>query len=110
MLLTTLTIAAHPIHLHLVNFEIVIDFVFTYQTDGEQVIEMANGKTGVAPRIKSVTWNALKGRGYEYYDESPKDVVTVKPGNPDLQIGHGTIIRATFPKPGQYVWHCHILR
>ena len=94
----------------MVNFEIVIDFAFTYETDGQQVIQMFNGEKGVAPKIKAITSTALKNRGYEYYDDAPKDVVVVNPGDPDQQIGHGTVIRATFPKPGQFVWHCHILR
>lgn len=93
------------------NFEILSDFEFTYETDNEdQVIQMINGATGVAPKIASINRFTLKTRGREFYDKAPKDVVTVKPGDPDLQVGYGTIIRATFPKPGQYVWHCHILR
>ena len=41
--------------------------------------------------------------GAEYVDaNSPKDMVTARPGEV-------TKIRATFDKPGRYVWHCHIL-
>ena len=38
----------------------------------------------------------------EYVENAPKDMVTALPG----QI---TRIKATFDKPGRYVWHCHIL-
>ena len=37
-----------------------------------------------------------------YVENTPKDMVTALPG----QI---TRIKATFDKPGRYVWHCHIL-
>ena len=37
-----------------------------------------------------------------YVENIPKDMVTALPG----QI---TRIKATFDKPGRYVWHCHIL-
>jgi FtsP/CotA-like multicopper oxidase with cupredoxin domain len=40
--------------------------------------------------------------GYEYVENAPKDMVTALPN----QV---TIIKATFDKPGRYVWHCHIL-
>ena len=38
----------------------------------------------------------------EYVENAPKDMV---PALPD-QV---TRIKATFDKPGRYVWHCHIL-
>jgi hypothetical protein len=37
-----------------------------------------------------------------YIENAPKDMVTALPG----QV---TRIKATFDKPGRYVWHCHIL-
>jgi hypothetical protein len=37
-----------------------------------------------------------------YVENTPKDMVIALPG----QI---TRIKATFDKPGRYVWHCHIL-
>ena len=38
----------------------------------------------------------------EYVENAPKDMVTALPGEV-------TFIKATFDKPGRYVWHCHIL-
>ena len=40
--------------------------------------------------------------GTDYVENAPKDMVTALPG----QV---TRIKATFDKPGRYVWHCHIL-
>ena len=37
-----------------------------------------------------------------YVENAPKDMVTALPG----QV---TRIKATFDRPGRYVWHCHIL-
>jgi FtsP/CotA-like multicopper oxidase with cupredoxin domain len=37
-----------------------------------------------------------------YVENAPKDMVTALPD----QV---TRIKATFDKPGRYVWHCHIL-
>jgi len=106
-----LCVSAHPIHAHLVHFEIVGDFTFTYEVDGKQILTLHNGGTGVAPRISSVSSFSLSSRSDEYYDDAPKDMVTVLPGDPDQGIGRGTIVRAEFSnKVGRYVWHCHILR
>jgi FtsP/CotA-like multicopper oxidase with cupredoxin domain len=38
----------------------------------------------------------------EYVENAPKDMVSALPS----QI---TKLKATFDKPGRYVWHCHIL-
>ena len=38
----------------------------------------------------------------EYVETAPKDMVTIRPSEV-------TMIKATFDKPGRYVWHCHIL-
>lgn len=103
---------AHPIHLHLVNFEIVSDYTFTYNVDDDddQVTTGHMGTMGVAPRITSISAFTKVEREKEYYDGAPKDMVVVRPGNPDELTGRGTIIRVRFPKKGRFVWHCHILR
>jgi spore coat protein A len=64
---------AHPIHIHLVQFEII-----------ER--ESANGVT----------------RGPEAAETGPKDTVISFPG----EIVR---VKAQFDRPGQYVWHCHIV-
>jgi spore coat protein A, manganese oxidase len=96
-------------HLHLARFEIVTDFIFTYEVDGDQEVEMHDGAKGTAPKISWVSDFEYVARDSNYYDLAPKDSVTVLPGNPDLLEGRGTVIRAKFPKMGIYEWHCHIL-
>ena len=53
-------------------------------------------------RLENITLGAPVTLGGEYVENAPKDMVTALPG----QV---TRIKATFDKPGRYVWHCHIL-
>jgi FtsP/CotA-like multicopper oxidase with cupredoxin domain len=64
---------AHPIHVHLVQFDVV----------------NREDATGLV-------------RGPEPWESGAKDTVISYPG----EI---TRVKATFDRPGQYVWHCHIL-
>ncbi len=66
---------AHPIHLHLVQFDVV----------GRQSMEPGS------PTMPPEVW-----------ERGPKDTVIAYPGAI-------TRIRATFDRPGLFVWHCHIL-
>jgi spore coat protein A len=123
---------AHPVHLHLVHFEILgrqkIVFDSNADDDGfipDGVTPEGNGAYLVPqPTVQhnSVAGvPATYGQGFkivgtdlddaygpsvpkpaEYVENAPKDMVTALPG----QI---TRIKATFDKPGRYVWHCHIL-
>lgn len=96
-----LTADAHPIHLHLVVFQVVDRIPFdkeSYQEAQEEYID--DGKRGDPP--------------------NPLDFVTGDPEPPALwEIGwkdtviappdYITRIIANFDLPGLYVWHCHIL-
>jgi FtsP/CotA-like multicopper oxidase with cupredoxin domain len=118
---------AHPIHLHLVNFEILgrqeIKFDSNADEDGfipmgaspaddgaylvTQPVVQHNGALGTGFRIVHPTnpddaYGSSVTKPDEYVENAPKDMVTALPG----QI---TRIKATFDKPGRYVWHCHIL-
>jgi FtsP/CotA-like multicopper oxidase with cupredoxin domain len=122
---------AHPVHLHLVNFEILgrqeikwdshtteddrvipNDDYATPAGDGTYLVNQptvqhnsvaGNPDTyGVGFRIMNNTYGAAVSQPAEYVENAPKDMVTALPG----QI---TRIKATFDKPGRYVWHCHIL-
>ncbi|MGB5479238.1 MAG: multicopper oxidase domain-containing protein, partial [Thermoanaerobaculia bacterium] len=116
---------AHPVHLHLVNFEIMgrekivwdshtteddrvipNDLYAEPADDGtylvNQPVVQHNGLLGNGFRIVSLTYGAAVPQPAEYVENAPKDMVTALPG----QI---TRIKATFDKPGRYVWHCHIL-
>ena len=68
----------------------------------EQPVVQHNGEEGHGFRIVNLTYGDLVPQPLEYVENAPKDMVTALPG----QI---TRIKATFDKPGRYVWHCHIL-
>ena len=103
---------AHPVHLHLVHFEILGRDTLSFVEGAEpQTVTQHNGETGEAPSITSyivggpagpedppIPDGAVDG----YAENAPKDMVTALPA----QV---TRIRAHFDKPGRYVWHCHIL-
>jgi FtsP/CotA-like multicopper oxidase with cupredoxin domain len=92
---------AHPVHLHLVNFEIIRRR--SYSADLiEQPVTQHNGTTGVGFRLENIQVGNVIQPGSAYVENAPKDMVTALPG----QV---TEIRTTFDKPGRYVWHCHIL-
>ena len=100
---------AHPIHLHLVNFEILNRRWLTWDEDGSTLDVMQhNGQMGMHLKVDNVRKvpgaDGLDNRGPAdgYVEGAPKDMVTCLPG----QV---TRIKATFDKPGRYVWHCHIL-
>lgn len=121
---------AHPVHLHLVHFEVLGRQEIKWDTytdtleDGDRVIPKNASPDGNGTYLRAqkvVQHNGVKGdgfrfeeldRGYgevvdqeqlaEYVENAPKDMVTALPG----QI---TRIKAHFDKPGRYVWHCHIL-
>jgi FtsP/CotA-like multicopper oxidase with cupredoxin domain len=119
---------AHPVHLHLVHFEIIgrqeINWDSNADDDGfiPEGSDPAGDGTYLVPQ-PTVQHNSVAGdpttygQGFKivnptagpnvaqpvgYVENAPKDMVTALPG----QI---TRIKATFDKPGRYVWHCHIL-
>ena len=67
-----------------------------------QPVVQHNGLLGHGFRIASQTYGVVVPQPTGYVENAPKDMVTALPG----QI---TRIKATFDKPGRYVWHCHIL-
>ena len=90
------TVDAHPIHLHLTNFRILDRQGFT----GTLVPKpMGFGATG-----GYLTRIALSGARAPALpnEQGRKDTVLAYPG----QV---TRIVTTFDRPGEYVWHCHIL-
>jgi len=105
------TADAHPIHLHLVNFEILDRVNFDYDITGTQTILQHNGETGEAPEISNIRNISGTSVGPEYFEDAPKDMVTSLPGDPEGAPPTGQMVRikAHFNKSGRYVWHCHIL-
>jgi spore coat protein A len=92
---------AHPVHLHLVKFEILDRAEFMADVI-EQPVLQHNGTFGVGLRLENIVTGSTVTLGSEYVENAPKDMVTALPD----QV---TRIKATFDKPGRYVWHCHIL-
>lgn len=91
---------AHPIHLHLVHFEIVNRQVFHAKLV-EQPVLQNDGSEGVGYRLEKIR---LQGQvwGPTAQEQTRRDVVTALPGEV-------TRIKMKFDKPGRFVWHCHIL-
>lgn len=93
------TADAHPIHLHLVSFEILNRQNFTANgvfCTGQDPME---GGTKLMLNSPTPTGSLIPPDRNEL---GPKDTVIMYPG----QI---TRIKAKFDRSGQYVWHCHIL-
>lgn len=72
---------AHPIHMHLVEFQV-----------------MSREPLGVG----AIPLGAAARQGPEPWELGSKDTVIAYPG----QV---TRVKARFDRPGVYVWHCHIL-
>jgi len=81
------TADAHPIHIHLVQFQVVDRQALA--TDLEGMATQPAQLVGVA-------------RGPEVWETGFKDTVIAYPGEV-------TRVKATFPLEGLFVWHCHIL-
>ena len=98
---------SHPIHLHLVAFQVLNRQRFN-----------CNGNQNLGPCLQDLGWNyptmgvglkldetqiQLQGSPVSLEDDAGlKDTVQVPPGSVVRVI-------ATFDRPGRYVWHCHIL-
>jgi FtsP/CotA-like multicopper oxidase with cupredoxin domain len=92
---------AHPVHLHLVNFEILDRREFTADLV-EQPVLQHNGEYGEGFRLEHIELGDPVPPAPEYVENAPKDMVTALPEQM-------TRIKTTFDKAGRYVWHCHIL-
>ena len=92
---------AHPVHLHLVNFEILNREKFSTNIIKQDILQH-NGTKGIGFRMKNtkITPNTLVTA--DDVEKSPRDMVICYPGEV-------TRIKMTFDKAGRYVWHCHIL-
>jgi FtsP/CotA-like multicopper oxidase with cupredoxin domain len=97
--IVNLTEDAHPIHLHLVMFQVISRQPFDAEAYSEAQEEYLSEGGDVPDPVDFVT-----GPAYEPYpwESGWKDTVTANPG--EL-----TRITALFDLPGLYVWHCHIL-
>lgn len=91
----------HPIHLHLVHFEILDKQDFTSAVI-PQTTHQHDGSAGIGFHLENIilTPGTLELPSPE--EKAPKDMVTVLPGKM-------VRIKMTFDRKGRYVWHCHIL-
>jgi len=91
---------AHPIHLHLVKFQVLNRQEFS-GTVVDKPQPQHNGSIGTGGILQGVS---LLGGPIDPPDHEKgwKDTFIVPPG----QVGR---LVATFDRPGRYVWHCHIL-
>ena len=94
------TADAHPVHLHLVKFQILSKQTFTGTlTDKTQVLH--NGGIGMGATLSNIV---LTG--------TPQTFTPAQSGWKDTHIlmpGEVMKIKAKFDLAGEYVWHCHIL-
>jgi FtsP/CotA-like multicopper oxidase with cupredoxin domain len=81
------TADAHPIHIHLVQFQVV---------DRQALATDAEGMATQPAELVGLP------RGPELWETGYKDTVVAYPGEV-------TRVKATFPLQGLFVWHCHIL-
>jgi len=101
---------AHPVHLHLVNFQVGTGDPITYGVTRQnftadviqQPVVQHNGVLGQGFKLENITLGTPIPQPAGYVENAPKDMVTALPD----QV---TRIKMTFDKPGRYVWHCHIL-
>ncbi|HKK04775.1 MAG TPA: multicopper oxidase domain-containing protein [Gammaproteobacteria bacterium] len=91
---------AHPIHVHLVHFEVMNREGFAANVVPQPTAQH-NGAQGAGYRLEGITTDGnLSGPAPS--EQTRRDMVLSLPGEV-------TRIRMTFDKPGRYVWHCHIL-
>jgi FtsP/CotA-like multicopper oxidase with cupredoxin domain len=91
---------AHPVHVHLVHFEVMNRQRFRADVI-EQPLLQHNGTYGVGFRLDKVKTIGNTGSP-DPSEQTRRDMVMALPGEV-------TRIKMTFDKPGRYVWHCHIL-
>ena len=91
---------AHPVHLHLVHFEIMNREGFSADVIEQELLQH-DGSIGSGFRLADIETDGVV-RGPSAQERTRRDMVTALPGEV-------TRIRMTFDKPGRYVWHCHIL-
>ena len=89
---------AHPVHMHLVQFQVVDRRPFT--SPPPEATTMPNGWTGVR-LVGPTSWTGAAVRAPQH-EEGWKDTVVCPPGQVTRVLVH-------FQRRGRYVYHCHIL-
>jgi spore coat protein A, manganese oxidase len=106
------TADAHPIHLHLVQFDVLERNRISFE-DGDE-----NGMPDDVTHDGQITVGKMSEQGVVRYDDvlidddNPIALFPTDQGAQDTSwVGPGEMVNiaATFDKAGEYVWHCHIL-
>ncbi len=103
------TADSHPIHLHLTQYQVVEKRHIDFQDTDE------NGVPDDTNHDGKVTYGTGSAPDYTQADIWIGEKVNLRPEETGWQdtvhVDPGTMmsIVATFDKPGEYVWHCHIL-
>ncbi|HSK69611.1 MAG TPA: multicopper oxidase, partial [Candidatus Limnocylindria bacterium] len=98
--LVNLTGDAHPIHPHLVHFQVVSRVPFDAEEFLDDYEDYLEEREGAMPMPEDYALGAAEPP--KAWETGWKDTVIAYPG-------FVTKIIATFDMPGEYVWHCHIL-
>lgn len=94
---------AHPIHIHLIAFQIRDRETFT-GTVFQRPQPQHNGQAGVGGVLDANSLTLLgDARPPEPNERGWKDIVVALPGEVTR------VVTQPFDRPGRYVWHCHIL-
>jgi spore coat protein A, manganese oxidase len=94
------TADAHPIHLHLISFQVLSRQTFTGTTTPKPQL-LHNGKIGEGVVLSHIQLTGTR-TNYAPNDNGWKDTYIIFPGEV-LRL------KAKFDRSGEYVWHCHIL-
>ena len=94
------TADAHPVHLHLVSFQILGRQKFKALMSPKELLAH-DGNTSIGFTLENVRVIGQPRRPAAY-EAGWKDTAIMYPGETTRLI-------AKFDRPGRYVWHCHIL-
>ena len=111
------TVDAHPMHLHLVAFQVIDRQALATDVLGNVLVNdplaLPPVTGGFAPPVDDIINQVFTPPSYvvapgsvqlapELWEMGWKDTITAPPG-------YVTRVIAKFDNPGEYVWHCHIL-
>jgi spore coat protein A, manganese oxidase len=103
------TMDAHPIHAHLINFQVINRE--SYMGTVQKRPQMIHNHMGVTPPPMGVGGVLIENSIILGNDARPPEPNEV--GLKDMVLAYPDevtrIITSKFDRPGRYVWHCHIL-
>lgn len=94
------TMDAHPIHLHLVSFQVLSKQTFKGKLSTKPIV-LHNGGIGTGIIVSKINLTG-KPKTFLPTDNGWKDTYII-------QSGEVVQLKAKFDRAGEYLWHCHIL-